>query len=216
MTAAKESDRVDAIKAIKLNIDSINKQSLATGVGHGVLFPENDSLECAKDMGETIALLYTIPYKANVPMDYVGYAYGTVAFEQRGKQSFDVYKPDVYMNQCNEAVLDNGSTEDAKNIWKLMNDSIMAFSHLKRLESGAARGDKDEAKAMITVRVNYVDRCVSRLGVTPQRMIGNESSEIITACAVSNSKFAKQSAVEDLRCDGIFRDTNAVNNMIEL
>lgn len=208
-------EKKDIIDAMRMNIELLNRQSVATGIGNKVLYPKSNNDEDIVKLSETVATIYAIPYKANLEIDYVGYAYGTIAQKIKSMDIYKTYRPDAYMNQCNRVILEKGNEEDAKNMYNLMIDTVKSFKAFMSIKTGESTGSEEQAREMLKARISYVDRCIENLGGEPEPIQSKMHAKTIAACMNSDYEFSKKDAIENMRSEGIFRDTEKLMECVE-
>lgn len=201
ISADREFQRQDALKAIKLNMEFINKHSLSTGMSHKI-FQLDNSLERVQDLGETVAIIYALPYKSGANVDYVGYAYGTIKFEMDEQRWYGSYMPDEYLNKCNQAVMQLTERNDAIKIWNMFASGIVIAERLRGLEMGTMKGDINETMLALTIKITDIDNEMEKLGVSIEHRKGVSHAEFVMNCMASNLKYAKRDAIENVRSNG--------------
>lgn len=212
-----ESKQEEALKAIKASVNLINKQSLNSGAGHGILYPKGDSLEDMRDIGETIAIIYAIPYKANVEMDYVGYAYGISALKFKCQRPYESFAPDEYINQCSAAILDYGTARESKDIMRKMSACADAFDYFKSIESGEVRGNPLNIQNLMKARVESIDAEIESFAkFKPQHSDNEIAAQLISACMKAGIQFSYPQRIEELRDENIFQNHQALDDMLEI
>lgn len=207
----------EALQAIRASIDLINKQSVSSGASHGVLYPKGDSLDDIRDIGETIAVIYAIPYKAAASIDYVGYAYGIAAPKWKSAEPYEFFAPDDYINQCSCVALDLCSQRESRDLLQKMKDCANAFNYFKSIETGEIVGNSVNAQNLMAARVRSMDEEIESIaGVKPEHNGSVMAAQIISSCMKSSFKFSQPSAIEELREEGVFKDTEVLNRAIEM
>lgn len=209
--------QTEALKAIRASVDLLNRQNRLSGASYDILFPKDNSLESMRDLGETIAVIYAIPYKAKEQIDYVGYAYGTTLVKMRNDKAYEVYGPDDYINKCSFAILDNANQRESREIIRKMKDCADAFDYYRQIESGEIAGNIQDAQNIMFKRVGYIaEEIESVSGSKPDKHIDTNTAKMVSSCIRSSFKFSDSSVIEEFREEGIFKDTAAMNRMAEL
>ena len=213
-SALSEDKRNDAMKAMHMNIDLINRQHTATGASGNIFYTRNEP-DAPLRIAKSIATIYAVPYKADLEIDYVGYAYGTVAQKIKNNSMYGTYRPDAYMNQCNRTILENGNKSDARNMHQLTMSTINAFKSFIAIRSGEIHGNAEDASELIKSRLAVMDQFIESMGGKPEPIQSKLQARTIAACMSSDYEFAKKTAVEEMRDYRLFKDTSRLLDSIE-
>lgn len=205
----------EALEAIRASINLINKQSINSGSAHSVLYPKDDSLEAIRDIGETIAIIYAIPYKANSSIDYVGYAYGATMRKLENQRLYDAYAPDEFMNTCSIAVLENGDKEIAESIMVAMANCAGAVDYLKNVETGVIEGNPQYLRNLVKSKYELLASEVTKLTGHEVETSGDIAEALYTSSCINASlTFCNKDNIEEFREDGVFKDNRASDMVI--
>lgn len=201
--ATDEKGRTGALRQMAQSIELINRQSRNSGTSRDILYLKDDSPESVHDLGETIAVIYAIPFKAKSTMDYVGYAHG-MAESKRKNPAYDSFAPDDYLNQCSIAILENGTERDAQDIMQKMGECADSAEYLASIQNGEITGDEQGALNLISSRVKSMDEEIKTIcGVKPQHNDNCIVSEVIASSMKECINFSAIGAVDRFREDGM-------------
>lgn len=208
--AQDDNAKQQALEGIKADVDMINSQNFKTGASCNIIYPKDDSLDGMRDIGETIMMIYAIPYLAGLNMDYVGYAYGVVMRKMENNRLYDSYRPDEFLNQCSEVVLHCTDETIAESVMVAFENSAGALNYLMDVEAGKTEGDP------VGVR-NLVLRRFETIASEVEAMTGehintrNDVAEAlyITSCINASIAFGNKEHLEKYREMGIFKDDRA-------
>lgn len=198
MNTELENEKSDILKCIKNSIDLINRQSVSTGQGKNILDVEND-LEAIRDMGETIAIIYALPYRTNADIDYVGYAYGDIYMQKANNIACNLYSPDDYINKCSTAVLYGNDTTDAQRVWELLMDSLRSYEQYEMFIRGEASGDVGIPLRTMHTKIQHVTDYVNNLGANIHNDVSESFAQTIAQYIHADCKYAKATEIEKIR-----------------
>lgn len=208
--------QAEALDSIKNSIDMINRQSINSGAGHGILYPKDESLESIRDIGETIAIIYAIPYKAASSIDYVGYAYGETLRKLESPRLYDIYKPDEFMNKCSIAMLErNVDKTAAESIMQEMSKCAGAVDYLKQVENGDINENIQSARNIVKSKFRLLTSEALKLTDADVHVSDDVAEALYTASCINASlTFCNKNNIEQLRDDGVFKDSRAADMTI--
>lgn len=205
----------EALEAIRASVNLINKQSINSGSTYTILHPVDDSLEAMKDIGETISIIYAIPYKANADIDYVGYAYGMTMRKLENQRLYDLYKPDDFINQCSIGILENGDKVAADSVMKEMANCAGAVEYLKNVETGVMEGYVPYLRNLVKSKfISLADETSKLTGIDIKTKYEIDEALYSASCVNASLTFCNKNNIEEFREDGIFKDNRASDMVI--